>query len=163
MRRERNRWAGKWELWGRQDTNNSPAFSKPKCKSCQEDQGHDCCQDDPAIGAAMICGGGCTQGCPPKPTHCLAAFPCFSFVIQISASTISSLLVSSLIPPQSDSIETYHFLIPAGLSFLTLVFLIFIPFGCGVSRIPNFSPGSPALPKNHLFPSQWGPSSSSPQ
>jgi len=76
-KREKNRRADTWELGGRQDTKNSPALPKPKCKTCQEDQGHNHCQDDPGSGAVMICGRGAHKGVFSNPLTVLLHFHAF--------------------------------------------------------------------------------------
>lgn len=81
--REKQEWADTWELGGRPDTKNSPVLPKPKGKTSQEDQGHNHCQDDPASGAVMICGGVHTKlSSQTTPTVLLHfhAFLCYSSV-----------------------------------------------------------------------------------
>ena len=81
-KRKKNRWADTWELGGRQDTNNSPALPKPKCKTCQEDQGHNHCQDDPASGAVMICGRGAHKSVFSNPLTVLLHFHAFPLLFK---------------------------------------------------------------------------------
>ena len=141
-------------------TKNSPVLPKPKCKTCHEHQGHTHCQGHPAHRAVMICGQD-THRCPHKPTHCFTAFLCSSFVTGVSP----HLLLLPYFFSHPSFISPQDFPMSLEFSFSTSIFFyfIFILFGSGVPRIPNFSPGSLSLLKNHLFPSQRGSSFSSPQ
>ena len=140
-------------------TKNSPVLPKPKCKTCHEHQGHTHCQSNPAHRAVMICGQD-THRCPQNPPTVLLHFCALPLLLECHHS-LSFFPISSLIPPSSNLKFPY---VSRVLIFNSYIFyFIFIPFGSGVPRIPNFSPGSLSLPEDHLFPSQRGSSSSSPQ
>ena len=95
----------------------------------------------------------------PHPLfYCISVlFLCYWSVTSPSSSSLfllSSLLHLTSRFPYVSRVLIFNFYI---------FYFIFIPFGSAVPRNPNFSPGSLSLLEDHLFPSQQGPSFSSPQ
>lgn len=159
---KKKRWADEWGVGKKarkMDTKNPPALPMPKCKTCQEHQGHNHCQEDPAHGAVLSCALG-HKGVisNPTPLYCTPLlFLCYS-----------SICLNNLLPPyffshldskMNASSNPQHLPTSAGLSFSTSIFLIFIfvPWGSGVPRILHFSSGFPALLEDYPLPFPAGP------
>ena len=90
---------GEWgKRAGKMDIKNSPALPKPKRKHCQKHQGNYHCQEDPAHGAAMFCGFGCTQRGHFKstPFYCISLVFLCSFEWLLHQSPFFLFLLSSL-------------------------------------------------------------------